>query len=167
MTKQEFLFRLKKASLESLQFAERYVSDKLTEDNFKYNVIFTPAHPDENLNIFDIYPEDNGVIESNLTYTEVINLLHRKNKIPVWIDICVTKANKKSTIFDLLCAGRYSDNEENYYYNDNNSGPFGIKSPVFPIAYKEGKKFKLQQKNSFRKLYFKIYFMIRRLSHII
>lgn len=142
MTKQEFLSRLQGASLISLKFAERYVTDKLTDD-FKYNVIFTPANYNDDLTKFDVYPEDEGVIKLSLTEIEVIDLLCRKNKIPVWINISVLKSSKKSTTFNLLCAGRYSDNEEEFYYNDNQLGPFGIKSPTFPIGYKEGEKFSL------------------------
>ena len=70
-------------------------------------------------------------------------MLCRNNKIPVWIDISVLKSSKKSTTFNLLCAGRYSDNEEEFYYNDTQLGPFGIKGPTFPIGYKEGEKFSL------------------------
>lgn len=142
MTKQEFLFHLQGASLVALKFAERYVKDKLTTD-FKYNVIFTPSHHTINPDHFDFYPEDEGIIKLDLTDDEVVKLLYRNNKIPIWIDINVLKSSGKSTTFNLLCAGRYSDNKQDWYYKDNGSAPFGIKSPTFPINYKEGKKFRL------------------------
>ncbi|CAC9977064.1 MULTISPECIES: hypothetical protein [Flavobacterium] len=143
MTKEEFLFHLNGASFVALKFAENYVKDKLTTD-FKYNIIFTPPNVIGNMDQFDIYPEDEGIIRLNLTDKEVVELLYRKNKIPVWIDINVLKSSRKSTTFNLLCAGRYTDNKEEYYYNDNGSGPFGVKGPTFPIGYKEGKKFRLK-----------------------
>ncbi|WKL49196.1 hypothetical protein Q1W71_05270 [Flavobacterium pectinovorum] len=164
MTKEDFLFRLKDASLIAFEFAERYIKDKLTTD-FKYNIIFTPANTNGDISQFDIYPEDEGIIKLNLTDYEVVDLLYRKNKIPIWIDINVLKSNRKSTTFNLFCAGRYSENEDELYYNDARSAPFGIKSPTFPFGYKEGEKFKLQQKNSFRKLYFKLYCIRRRLFY--
>lgn len=142
MTKQEFLFQLKGASFVALKFTECYVKDKLTTD-FKYNVIFTPPNIYENINQFDFYPEDEGIIKLNLTDDEVVDLLYRKNKIPVWIDISVLKSNRKTTTFNLLCAGKYSDNKEDYYYLDSGSAPFGIKSPQFPVGYKDGEKFRL------------------------
>lgn len=142
MTKQEFLFHLQGASLVTLKFAERYVKDKLTTD-FKYNVIFTPSHHTINPGHFDFYPEDDGILKLDLTDDEVVKLLYRNNKIPIWIDINVLKSSRKSTTFNLLCAGRYSDNKEDWYYKDDGSAPFGIKSPTFPINYKEGKKFRL------------------------
>lgn len=142
MTKEEFTFHLNGASLVALKFAERYVKDKLTTD-FKYNVILNGSTDNENLTQFDIYPEDTGIIKLDLTDEEVIELLYRKNKVPVWIDINVLKSNQKSTTFNLLCAGRYTDNKEEFYYNRNGTGPFGIKSPKLPIDYEEGKKFRL------------------------
>ena len=142
MTKQEFLFHLKGASLVSLKFAENYVKNKLTTD-FKYNVILNASTDNPNLTQFDIYPEDDGKMKLDLTDKEVVALLYRNGKVPVWIDINVLKSGKKSTTFNLLCAGRYSDDKKEYYYNEKGSGPFGIKSPELPIDYKEGKKFKL------------------------
>ena len=66
MTKQEFLSRLQETSLIALKFAERYVTDKLKND-FKYNVIFTPANHNDDLTKLDVYPEDEGVIKLSLT----------------------------------------------------------------------------------------------------
>jgi hypothetical protein len=154
MTKQEFLFRLKNASYIALEFAERYVTDKLVSD-FKYNVIFTPSNHDNDVQ-FAIYPDDEGIIKLNLTDIEVIDLLYRKNKVPIWIDISVLESSRKTTTFNLLCAGRYSDDDDELYYNEDHAGPFGIKSPTFPIGYKEGEKFKLEKDNIFRELYSKI-----------
>lgn len=142
MTKSEFLFHLKGSSLIALKFAENYVKNKLTI-NFKYNVILNASQDDPKLTQFDIYKEDDGILKHNLTDNEAVELLYRKDKIPVWIDINVLKSSRRSTTFNLLCAGRYSDDKKEYYYNNNGSGPIGIKSPKLPIDYKPGKKFKL------------------------
>ena len=144
MTKEEFLFHLDGASIIALKFAERYVKDKLVTD-FKYDVILSATTDDPRLTQFDLYPEDQGIIKLNLINTEVVDLLYRKNKVPVWIDISVLKSSKTNTTFNLLCAGRYSDNKEEYYYRKNGSGPFGIKGPKFPLDYVEGEKFRLHK----------------------
>lgn len=74
----------------------------------------------------------------------MIDLLYRKNKVPIWININVLKSSRKSTTFNLLCAGRFTDNKEEFYYiNKIGSTPFGIKSPELPLDYSEGKKFSL------------------------
>ncbi|MTH16822.1 hypothetical protein [Flavobacterium sp. LC2016-01] len=144
MTREEFLFHLKGASFMALKFAENYVKDKLATD-FKYNLLFTSANMSGDASKFDIYPEDDGSIKSNLTDNEVVDLLYRKNKVPIWIDISVLESNRKNTILHLACAGRYSNNKEDYYYKNDGSAPFGVKSPTLPIGYKEGKKFRLKQ----------------------
>jgi len=142
MTREEFLFHLKGASLIAMKFAENFVKNKLTTD-FKYNVILNVSNDDPSLTQFDIYPEDTGIIKLDLTDSEVVELLYRKSKVPVWIDINVLKSSRHSTTFNLLCAGRFTNDKEEFYYNRTGSGPFGIKSPNLPLGYKEGQKFKL------------------------
>ncbi len=95
---------------------------------------------------FEYYKEDNEKIEKGLSDKEVCELIYRKGKVPVWIDIAVYKSDRKITTFKLLCSGRYSENNEEYYYQSGGTGPFGIKSPDLPIDFKKGKKFKLKTK---------------------
>ncbi len=142
MTKEDFLFHLNGASFIALKFAEKYVKDKLVTD-FKYNVILTIAGNIVGAKQFDIYPKKKDIIKLDLTDSEVVDLLFRNNKIPIWIDIRVLKSSRKSTTFNLLCSGKYSDDKDDYYYNQNGSGPFGVKGPNFPLNYEEGKKFRL------------------------
>jgi hypothetical protein len=125
MEKEEFLFLLLGASYASYRFDIEQNKQKLTT-NFRYNVRLNSSFDkDKDLNV---YPEDNNVEHYGLIDIEVMNLLCRNNKVPVWIDICVIKSDKNFTTFELLCAGRYSDKKTDYYYNERGSGPFGIKS---------------------------------------
>ena len=145
MTRDEFILHLKDSSLAALKFAESFVNDELTT-NFDYKVTLNASADDLNNNQFDHYPEDNGIIKLDLSETKVIELLHRKNKVPVWIDINVLKSSRKSTTFNLLCAGRFTDNEnELYYKNKIGSTPFGIKSPRLPNDFFDEKKFNLEE----------------------
>ena len=127
MTKIEFLFHLQGASYQALKFAECYVKTEL-KTNFKYNVIFADDNADPKIKL-------------NLIDKEVIDILYINDKIPIWIDINVLKSSKSETTFNLLCSKDYSNNKEEYYYNRNGSGPFGVKSPILPPNYKEGEKF--------------------------
>ena len=143
MTKPEFQILINGASFVSFKFAEQYLKNTLIPE-FRYDVFLNISHDDLSLTQFDIYPEDNERIETELTDKEVIDLLYRNGKTPVWIDISVYKSNKKTTIFKLLCAGRYTDDKKELYYQNGGTGPFGIKSPVLPFDYKEGRKFNLK-----------------------
>ncbi|WP_405368950.1 hypothetical protein [Nonlabens sp. Asnod2-A12] len=149
MKKPEFLYLLLGASFVSYRFAKSFVKDKLKSD-FRYDIILNYSNDDTAMEQFDFYPEDNDKRFFNLNENEVVDILCRKNKVPVWIDISVCKVDRKFTTFNLLCAGRYSDNPDEYYYKKNGSGPFGIKSPNFPPGHNKDKKFKLKNSNQLK-----------------
>ena len=142
MKKQDLLFLLLGASYASYKFAKKYVKNNLKAE-FKYDLELNASHDNIELKQFDIYPEDNGKKHYNLTDREVIEILCKNNKVPVWIDIGVSKSDRRKTTFNLLCSGRYSNDKNEFYYNDNGSGPFGIKSSILPPDYKEGTKFRI------------------------
>jgi len=142
MTKIEFQFHLAGASILAYRFAKNYITNNLPFE-FKYDVELNVSADNPKLEQFDVYPKDNGIIKSSLSEEDVVDLLYRKNKVPVWIDINVCKSNEEETIFKLLCAGRYSNNKEEFYYNHNGSGPFGVKSPILPANFTEGIKFEI------------------------
>lgn len=154
MTKDEFLKLLRKSSKSSYDFARIYVRNKLSTD-FKYSVDLNSSFDDPTLTEFDIYPEDNGKMINLIDENEVVEFLCRKGKVPVWINISVESVYKNKTIFRLDYAGRYSDEEKEFYYNKQGTGPFGIKSPLLPIGYVEGQKFKL--KNNYRKSFLTLF----------
>ena len=145
MTESEFLVLINGASFISFKFAQNYLLDNLIPE-FRYDVFLNESHDDPSLTQFDMYPEDNDRVEIDLTAKEVCELLYRKGKVPVWIDISVDKSDHTTTTFKLLCAGRYSDNPKEYYYQKRGTGPFGIKSPILPSDFEEGSKFFLKKK---------------------
>jgi hypothetical protein len=145
MTNSEFQNLLTYSSNVTLGFAKNYLNDDLP-DEFRYSVSLNVSMDDTNLKQFDIYPAENGKIVDFIAAGKVVSLLNRKGKVPVWIDISVAYVHKNFTVFELLCAGRYTDKENEFYYLKGGTGPFGIKSPVLPIDYVEGVKFNLKSK---------------------
>ena len=149
MTKTEFHTLLVDSTRHSFEFAKRYVLDNLPDD-FIYTVKLNASNDDPALKQSDIYPSDNGKVVKLISTTEVVDLLYRKDKVPVWINVSVDSIYKNSTVFELLCAGRYSADTNEFYYSKQGTGPFGIKSPTFPPGYKDdGTKFNLKKKKSF------------------
>lgn len=142
MTKEEFLVLINGASIVSFKLAQRYLKNKLVPE-FRYDVHLNSSYDEPELTEFDIYPEDNERIETGLTDIQVRDLIYRNEKVPVWIDIAVHKSDKRITTFKLLCAGRYSDQNREYYYQSKGTGPFGVKSPNLPSHFEEGQKFRL------------------------
>jgi hypothetical protein len=152
MTSLEFENLLTESTRQSLDFARNYVVNNLPNE-FRYNVKLNASTDDLSLKQFDIYPNDNKKEVNFLTSKEVVKLLNRKEKVPVWIDISVEYVHKGFTVFNLLCAGRYSNDDNEFYYTKNGTGCFGVKSPNLPIDFIEGVKFELKEKP--RKLFFK------------
>lgn len=145
MQEESFKQLLSAATDRAKQFALQYIKNKLPADN-AYHIRLSLSYDDPALTQFDIYPEDNGKTIPMADATTVVSILVRKGKVPVWIDISVTEIIKGKTILTLLCAGRYSDNEKEFYYNERGAGPFGVKSPDLPANYKEGAKFRIAEK---------------------
>ena len=93
---------------------KKYVPANTRTHRFRYDVHLNSSNDDPKLTQFDIYPEDNDRIENGLTDKEVRDLIYRNGKVPVWIDVAVHKSDRRITTFKLLCAGRYSDDENEY-----------------------------------------------------
>lgn len=142
MKKEDFLYLLLGASYVALKFAENYVTDPLPTD-FRYRVHLNVSHDSPELTQFDMYPADDGKILEALKDIEVAELLCRREKVPVWVDISVASVAHGFTVFELRCAGRYTDDRKEFYYEKGGSGPFGIKSPPLPAGFQEGTKFRL------------------------
>lgn len=143
MTNEAFFELLMTSSKLAYDFAKNFVADELPV-NFKYSVNLNESFDDRNSTLFGSFPDDNDKSVELIDAEEVVELLCRNNKIPVWIDISVEGIFNQQTVFRLLCAGRYSSAEQELYYVKNGTGPFGIKSPALPVDFVEGEKFKLQ-----------------------
>ncbi len=144
MQEKEFTQLLLSSTNEAKNFALRYIQNDLPLDNL-YNVHLNFSADSASLAQFAIYPGDSGKVIRLVDASIVTASLLRNGKVPVWIDIAVSEICKDKTILKLTCSGRYSDDWKEMYYNDNKSGPFGVKSPNLPIDYREGVKFKISE----------------------
>ncbi|RYE23052.1 MAG: hypothetical protein EOP51_11670 [Sphingobacteriales bacterium] len=144
---QEEVFRLllSKATAEAKAFASRYIKNQLRENN-AYRIQLNISEDDPALTQFELYPEDKGTVIEWVDSDTVLSTLLRKGKVPVWIDIAVLEIDRNTTLLSLMCAGRYSGEESQFYYRDSERAPFGVKSPNLPIDYKEGVQFAIPEK---------------------
>lgn len=147
MNRGKFELLLLGSSYLSFKFAEKYLKDKLVPE-FRYDIHLNYNEELKQIEGFDVYPEDKGKVMTDVDSRTVSDILFRKGKVPVWIDISVQYSNRKTTTFLLLCSGRYTNNEEDIYYTKAGTGPFGIKSPYLPPNYKEGKRFRLKKRKA-------------------
>jgi len=115
MQEDEFKVLLLSATELAKGFALNYVKNSLPIDNV-YNIRLSLSHDDPALTQFDMYPEDNGKTIELADASRAVEILLRKGKAPVWIDISVSEIRKGKTVLTLLCGGRYSDDMKDMYY---------------------------------------------------
>jgi hypothetical protein len=139
MRKEDFLFLLLGASFASFDFAKTFLKNKLGSE-FRYDLELLTSKEDNN----DRHPRGSNS-HFNLTDKEAINIIYKDGEVPVWIDISVSKSDRKITTLSLLCSDYYSKDRNEFVYDKKGSGPFGIKSPTLPSDFKEGKKFRLKR----------------------
>jgi hypothetical protein len=144
MRKEVFRNQLISASISATRFGQGYVLDTLLY-NFRYIVILNQSY-DGNCESDELtFPEDNGKVFCGLSGEQVVDLLFREGRCPLWIDISVVGASDDTTLLRLLSCGRYHADESRLYYYQQGTQPFGIKSPDLPPDWKEGCKFKLKK----------------------
>jgi len=134
---------LTEATAAALDCARQFVENELP-DVVIYHVFLNQSHDADAEASFRVYPEDDGKQCCDLNDHELVTLLFRDGRCPVWIDIAAEAVGTGFTRMELLCAGRYSEHLERMYYTKNGTGPFGIKGPYFPAGYVEGAKFLLK-----------------------
>lgn len=126
MKKENFIYLLLGVSYATYDATQRLSNVKLPS-NFLFDVFLNVSLDGGEGQNFQLYPNDESMLHKNITYKEVVELLCRDSKIPVWIDISVGRFDNMSTIFELHCSGRYSVTPTDFYYEKRGTGPFGIK----------------------------------------
>jgi hypothetical protein len=144
MTNEKFKVLLLAASYEALRFGSEFVTNHLSW-RFEFHVFPNFNNDTGEDDGFKRYPDEPGKCVYCSTFEQVTDLLVREDRCPVWINIFLSRANSKTTLLKLECAGRYTDDEQRFYNRASGFGPFIYKSPVFPPRWKEGRKFKLEK----------------------
>jgi hypothetical protein len=142
MTRSEFICLLTKATAASLDFARRFVENELPE-SVRFHVLLNQSYDGHAKADERVYPEDDGRELPFLSSEGVADLLVRDDRCPEWIDVAVEAQGDHQTLVQLLCCGRFTDDERRMYYARQGTGPFGIKSPNLPSDYVEGTRFRL------------------------
>ena len=67
---------------------------------------------------------------------EVVECLWRGGKIPEWIDITPYEADGTFLYSELLCCGRFTDDDGLLYHKREGYPPFHVFGPVLPVGYR-------------------------------
>lgn len=137
MRRDTFIEFLNKATDASVAFANMYVDNDLPAP-VRYLVLMNQSY-DAHATVDEwVYPEDDGREVECQSVDEVANLLVRNERCPAWSDVSVEAQSSTETIVHLWCCGRFVNDLHRMYYTSRGMGPFGIKSPVFPIGFENG-----------------------------
>lgn len=142
MRREDFNAQLLAATYLALRFGQKFVIDQLPVD-VEYVAILNRSHGNTRSKDVVVFPEDDGKIVPQLTSLEVVDLLHRDNRCPQWIDISVAGVDDEKTLLKLICCGRYHHDERKMYYYKEGSQPFGVKGPDMPPGWKWEDKIEL------------------------
>jgi len=120
---------LRKASKHTVVFARTMVSDTLPEE-LRYRL-----------------RSERGIIQLTvLTEAEVMDLVLSDAGVLSWVDLAVCGADETFTYIGIdLARDRVTEEKATVYFS-RGMGPFGIKSPAFPVGWKsveESGRFKI------------------------
>ncbi|MCB0649160.1 MAG: hypothetical protein KDC49_20960 [Saprospiraceae bacterium] len=108
MDQNKFRRHLAEATKQLIDFTQSLCFND-SSDAFRYTI--TPSSRTlkkdvEHLNEFEIsvLKTWNKYENQSLTAYQTVELLHHKNKVPLWIDMSVYEANSDLTIIDLFCS---------------------------------------------------------------
>jgi hypothetical protein len=134
----EFARRLQLATTQTLDFSRQFVWNNLPE-HCRYVVVLGGARPQETLREGEtVYPEDLGPV-GPLDVAGVVALLWREGKVPEWIDIKPHSADEVSTILELLCCARFTDQDRLlYFFGQLDTSPFQVRGPNLPREWVAG-----------------------------
>ena len=93
-----------------------------------------PLTPSEH--IFPDHDEPQTDVRVPKSAEEVVARLWRDGKIPEWIDITPYEAEGDFLYSELLCCGRFTDDDEHLYHKREGYPPFHIFGPILPVAYR-------------------------------
>ena len=154
MNKKKFRTHLQNSSLSAVEFAKKYITNTMPTE-FRYDVLLQGAEKKEELDGQHALVS-HSIDEKDLSIEEAIELLYRDSKIPIWINICVIRVNKKYTSLQLLCSNYITSDETELYYIENGNPPFGVKSPLLAPDFEEGKKFRIKTKKPLKKIFYSL-----------
>jgi len=136
--------QLELATAQAVAFARRYCHQSLLGP-VKYRVCPCRSFDDNRQSDEYVFPNEGDTLDDVLgpwSAEEVVAWMWRDGRVPVWVDVSVFAEVTGEVVVQLLCAGRFSDNPNRFYYEcDGQSSPFGIKSPSLPPGWSEGDKF--------------------------
>jgi hypothetical protein len=143
MDRERFTKHLLEATEVVLPFSRTFLVDPLPDDcrylvspNISYDG--NPLEGDE-----EIFPQESlpgGKHLGPFNIDEVVDLLHRNEKVPEWINVTVHSYDSTFTYLQLLCCGRFTAQDEYLYHKPEGFPPFHGLGPNLPPDWESVEK---------------------------
>ncbi len=78
---------------------------------------------------------DRGVALHRCDAATVVAELWRDGRVPEWINVAVVGETGVETVIELVCCGRFTDDDALLYHHGEGAPPFHVVSPVLPPSY--------------------------------
>jgi hypothetical protein len=144
MQRDVFEQRLLSAADRARDLASRYVVEPLPAAVWfrillnQSNDDLVPLRPGE-----VVFPDDGGLDRAEMLRAcgadLAVETLWRGGRVPEWIDVSVVDATDAATVLELLCCGRFTDDESLLYHLREGIAPFHVTSPPLPPGYTGGR----------------------------
>ena len=131
MNKNEFRQRLDFATKQVFELTRQFCINELV-DNYRFILVPSARTYDEHLTSReqDVLAIWNKYENTLLTADEIVDMLVRDSKVPLWINITISESREEVTIIELLCSRRLRNDEE--LHHNQETPPFHILSPPMP-----------------------------------
>jgi len=142
-----FATRFATAARHARDFARGFVVEALPE-SMMFRVLLNQSNDDiEPLRTGEVvFPLDSAEHRSQALRAcdaqTVVDELWREGRVPEWVDLSVVDVEGGCTVVELLCCGRFTDDESLLYHRAEGRPPFHVTSPVLPPNHDE-KRFSL------------------------
>lgn len=139
MLREVFATRFAASARRAWQFAQSLVCEDLPPTlvflmrlNQSYDA--HPAHPGEVR-----YPQDGSrdraVTLRRCDMDTVLGELWRDGRVPEWVDLTVVDETGTATVVEVVCCGRFTNDEARLYHAGEGAPPFHVLGPALPKGY--------------------------------
>ncbi|MGW0433637.1 hypothetical protein ACWDV4_14005 [Micromonospora sp. NPDC003197] len=76
----------------------------------------------------------------------VVDVLWRDGRVPEWVNLSVIDRTSTVTLVEVVCCGRFTDDESRLYHVQEGTPPFHVLGPTLPPGH-DGSRFSIHQRS--------------------
>jgi len=132
MEREKFIEHFRKSTELLVDFTKQHCYNDFVE-NYLFIVKANGSDFHDGLNEFEKKNLKilNRYAKKVLAFDQVVELLHRENQVPLWINMSIYESKSNATIFELICSRRLRPDEK-LFYKAVKYPPFNVKVPIPP-----------------------------------